>query len=247
MKHRFLPELPLYSQCISCGYVNEVPATIPATCSGCAEILSSSYVWFPDTMYEYVILLKDYDSRPPTEFRIEYLKAQAEANMMEYFTSMTEPEFNPTSDWKPITVLLFRSLFELLLEHFLWKVAWIRCLPSPDAEKFADYVLDSEWRISARLSKVYSTVTDHNWQDDIIQLGYQRLDKLLKETAKVRNDFAHGNPLAGSAKTEMPKQVMQSIPDLFNLFIKLANMHFHPRALQLRDLRIESIHRDTAG
>jgi len=247
MKHRFLPELPVYSQCISCGYVDEVPDTIPATCSGCGQTLSSGYIWFPDTVYEYVILLKDYDARPPTEFRAEYFEAQAEDNVMEYFTSTTEPEFNPTSDWKPVTILLFRSLFELLLEHFLWKVTWIHCLPSPDAEKFADYVLDSEWRVSARLAKVYSTVTNHKWREDITQLGYQQLDKLLQETAKVRNDFVHGNPLAGHATPELPNRVVQAIPELFSLFVKLANMHFHPRALQLRDLRIETMHTNTAG
>jgi len=97
------------------------------------------------------------------------------------------------------------------------------------------------------LAKVYSTVTNHKWREDITQLGYQQLDKLLQETAKVRNDFVHGNPLAGHATPELPNRVVQAIPELFSLFVKLANMHFHPRALQLRDLRIETMHTNTAG
>jgi hypothetical protein len=239
MKHRFLPELPLYIQCVGCGYVDESPDIPSSHCQGCGEVLSVSEIWFPDAAYEYAILIEDYDTRPPTDFRKKYFEAVAEENHMEYFCSMTEPEFKPTDDWKPITVLLFRSLFEILLEHFLWKTAWTYCLPSPDAERLASHILDSSWTVSSRISKVYSGVTGHKWKDDIEHLGRQNIGDLLKITADIRNDFIHGNPLAGHQEISLPNRARKAVPELFALFAELANLHIHPRALILRGLKIE--------
>lgn len=237
MRHRFLPELPLYIQCVGCGYIDEAPLEQSFQCRGCGKSFSTSYLWFPDAAYEFAIILADYDARLVSHFRQQYFDAQAVENSMEYFASMTEPEIKPTNDWKPITIILFRSLFELLLEHFLWKVAWIYWLPASDAEVSADAILEKHWTVSSRLNKVYLSVTGHKWKDDVIRLRHQDLAKLLDRTAKVRNEFVHGNPLAGHKDPNLSTKARQALPELFTLFVELANLHFHPRAVQLRDMK----------
>lgn len=239
MRHRFLSNLPLYIQCSGCGYVDKTPETHPSSCQGCNNVLNQGYMWFPDSAYEYAILIEDYHSRPISDLRQQYFEAVAEENLMDYFCSTSEPIPSPTTDWKPITILLFRSLFEVLLEHFLWKIIWTSCLPSPDAERIAEHILNTSWTVSSRINKVYSDITGHKWRDDILQLNHKNLNELLKQTADIRNDFVHSNPFAGHADPHLSDRCRASIPELFELFSELSNLHIYPKTLQLRDLKIE--------
>ena len=79
MKHKLLSNIPIYHQCISCGYIEKSMAIENGNfpnCSGCGEEFSRSYIWFPDITYEYTIMIKDYYLREPSMLRKEYFNAQ---------------------------------------------------------------------------------------------------------------------------------------------------------------------------
>lgn len=236
MKHRFLPNLPLYLQCKSCGFVYETPDRL-SLCPACKQEMSA-YEWFPNFIYDYVIMLEDYHLHSPTQMRQDYFKAVKADNWMEYWCSVTSPKYFPSEDLKPITILLFRSIFEALLAHFLWKKIWVSLLPSPDAERYADLVLNNEQSVSKRLFNIYPRVTGNKWINDLNRMGYSSLNKLLQDTARIRNEFIHENPHAGY-HLNVGNQARQSIPILFACFVNLANLYIHPRCLQLRKLKWE--------
>lgn len=158
---------------------------------------------------------------------------------MEYFTSSNEPVFQPTTDWKPVTILIFRSLFELLLDHLLWKLIRVQLLPSFHAEDYASFILSRFPNVSSKRDKCYKFVTGNKWAADIERFGYKDLDNLLKKTVKIRNEFIHENPLAGHNNLSLADNVRQMIPDLFEYFVKLANEYQHPYAKQLCKLEIK--------
>ena len=235
MKHRFLGHITFYSSCLSCGYVDEAPADVTTlvNCKGCGRPPDQFEIWFPDTAYQYVMLLEDYHQRPISQLRKDYFEAVREENAYSYWCAQQEPEFKPTDDWQPITILLYRSLFELLLNHFLWKMVYVQLLPSPDAGHYAGFIVDQLSDVNERLGKGYKFITQSRWNDDIKELGYTGLNQLLRETVKVRNEFVHENPLAGHTDLTLAERAKKSVPQLFELFVKLANKYFHPRAKQL--------------
>ena len=236
LKHRFLPNIPIYWQCVSCGYVDEFSEGLQnhlPECQGCKKQSSEYYEWFPDIVYDYAILLEDYHFRQPTLLRQEYLKTVAIDNAMQYWCSSTEPEFRPTNDLKPITILLFRTIFEILIKHFLWKHIYVSLLPSPDAERYASFILNKDVSVSNQIKSLYPFVTGNKWRIDLDKLGYSRLNNLLIKTAQVRNEFIHENPYSEHEETNLAEQARNAIPELFACFVKLANLHIHPRCLQL--------------
>ncbi|MFE4105813.1 hypothetical protein [Almyronema epifaneia] len=199
------------------------------------------YAWFPDTAYEYAILLEDYHSREPSELRKKYFEATHEDNMYQYFASQEPPVFEPTSDWQPITILLFRSIYELLLDHLLWKLIRIELSPSGSAEDYACFVMSQFSSVSAKKDKCYKFVTGNKWSDDIKEFKAQNLDALLEESVKVRNEFIHRNPLAGSNNQDLADRSREAIPDLFELFVKLANKYYYPVAKDLSYIEIKRV------
>ncbi len=56
MKHRFLSKLPIYQESPCCGYVDE-ELLENKVCKRCGETINEVYCWFPDSAYEYVVLL----------------------------------------------------------------------------------------------------------------------------------------------------------------------------------------------
>lgn len=198
--------------------------------------------WFPDTAYEYAVMLEDYHQRPASEMRRAYFEAVAEQNLVDYYTASSEPIPGPTEDWKPVSVLLFRSIFELLLDHLIWKVVWVQLLPSADAPRYADFLLDRFRGASERTQRLYPFVTGSPWQHDLDRLQFSRVGLVIVEAAKVRNSFLHLNPFAGHHEEGVADRVRASVPDLFKMFATLANEYYHPRVVALR--RIQNVGHD---
>lgn len=241
MGHSFLPYIPIYYQCTSCGYVEGSCLGLDDVkwkCSKCNLLVPSRYLWFPDTIYEYAIMIEDYFTRCPSKRREKYFETQKEENAYEFWCSMDQPEFKPVEDWKPITILLFRSLFESLIEHFLWNLIYVEILPSVQAEKYAAYILNENQGIGRRVNKTYLNITGNTLKKDMIELGYEELYRLLLKTARIRNEFIHNNPHAGYEDINLSKHVKESVPALISVFVKLANKYIHPVCLRLRDIKI---------
>jgi len=231
----------MYNSCVTCGFVQEVSRD--KQCEGCGESLYITREWFPDSVYEYVMLLEDYHQRPTSKLRKKYFKAVQEDNEWTAWFEGPESKLNPTQDWQPITILLYRSLFEKLIDHFLWKVMYVHLLPSGNAEAYAYFILDQLPTVSDKIGKGYRFVTNgKKWKDDLKELGFESLDHLLIQTAKVRNEWVHENPVAGYGDLELAQKARESIPSLIELFVKLANKYFHPVALALS--KIDIVHRD---
>lgn len=237
MKHRFLPHITIYVSCAICGYVQAAPVDEVRECGGCGKKLVSIQEWFPDSVYDYVVLLEDYHQRPVSKLRQEYFEAVKEDNdWAAWFEG--ETNFNPTQDWQPITILLFRSLFEKLLDIFLWRMAYIQLLPSAYSESYADFILERLPTVSEKIGKGYKLVANRKWKDDLKELGFESLDQLLVQTAKVRNEWVHESPIAGHTVLDLAEKARESIPSMIELFVQLANKYYHPLAVSLSKIEI---------
>jgi hypothetical protein len=238
MKHRFLPNIAIYISCAICGFVQESPSDKDEKCAGCGEPLILVHDWFPDSVYEYALLLEDYHQRPVSKLREEYFDAVKEDNeWVAWFEGPESPQ-NPTQDWQPITILLFRMLFEKFIVHLLWRIMYIQLLPSDYAESYPYFILDQLSTINDKIGKGYKFVTDRKWKDDLKELGFEHLDQILIQTARIRNAWVHEDPIAGHNNTILAEQARIAIPSMFELFVQLANKYFHPLALSLSKIDI---------
>lgn len=239
LRHPFVHHLPHYAETPCCGFV-QVAGTLPgARCKACSTPLQIWRPWFPKEVYEYAVILEDYHARPPSELRERYFEATAEDNAFQCWCAESPPELLPTQDWKPVTIMIFRTLFELLLEQFLWRVIHIQLSPSKHAGAHASFELDSAIGVTERFGRLYRFVTDSRWSSDLERLGYSDIDSLLKRTAKTRNAFLHENPYAGGKDRGLAQQSRDNVPRLLELFVHLANEYYHPRAKELRSLEAE--------
>jgi hypothetical protein len=126
----------------------------------------------------------------------------------------------------------------LLLDHFLWKLIRVQLLPSPDAERYAVLMIEQYRSVPAKTGKLYSFVTGNKWNKDLTRIGYSGLNNLLQSSGVIRNAFVHQNPLAGHEDPQFADQLRLAVPDLFDLFVKLANEYHCPRAKLLSRERI---------
>lgn len=229
MRHLFVHDLPHYVESLCCGFV-QVASTKPgAECKACGTPLQRWRPWFPEEIYEYAVILEDYNERTPSELRERYFQATAEDNAFEYWCATEPPEFAPTADWKPVTVLLFRTIFELLLEQFLWRIVHAQVTPSAYAADYATFVLDGTRGAMERLKRLYSFVTASRWSKDLTRLGFSDVDDLLMRAARTRNSFLHEDPHAGHEDEDLAQEARNKIPRLLDLFAHLANEYYHPR------------------
>lgn len=234
MQPDLLHQIPIYGECLYCGYVEQ--DLLSKACLGCGTRSSETRSWFPESAYEYVILLEDYHAQTPSSILTNYF----EDNLYDMWTS-GNPISKPTSDWKPITILLFRSLFELLLDHCLWKLIRVQLCPSPHADDYAYFVLKQFSSISAKKDRCYPFVTQSKWKEDVKKFGFQELDDLLDKAQKIRNQFIHNDPNAGHLVTDFSDSIRGKIPDLFSLFVRIANEYHHPYANDLSKIEIKRI------
>jgi hypothetical protein len=237
MQHDLLEHLPLYEECLYCSYIDQDLSG--KKCAVCGIQSRETRLWFPEEAYEYVVLLEDYHLKEPSSILQEYLRD----NEWDFWTS-GNPQKKPIADWKPMTILLFRSLFELLLEHCLWKLIRVHLFLSPYATDYANFILKQFSSVTSKKDKCYKFVTGNKWKDDMKRLGYQDLDRLLDQAAVMRNDFIHADPTAGSSVVELANSLRDKVPDLFELFAKIANEYHHPHASDLSKIEIRKIEED---
>jgi hypothetical protein len=167
MRHVFVHHLPHYAESLCCGFV-QVACTTPAgKCQACGTRLSTWRPWFPDEVYEYAVILEDYHGRPPSELRERYFQATVEDNAFQYWCATSPPQFGPTAEWKPVSILLFRAIFEVLLDQFLWRVMHAQVAPSDYAKEYATFLIDRTRGLAERLGSLYKFVTGNKWSNDL--------------------------------------------------------------------------------
>ncbi|NJN71882.1 MAG: hypothetical protein HC799_03230 [Limnothrix sp. RL_2_0] len=229
--------IPYYQECLYCGYVDRNLAG--QKCPGYGVVSDETVAHFPESAYEYVILLEDYYQQKPSKVLEEYF----EENILEMWTSGNpRVKEKPISDWKPMMVILFRSLFELLLDHCLWKLIRVQLCPSPHSKEYAYFLLKQFPSVSAKQGKCYPFVTQSKWKEDLKKFGFQDLDELLKEAARIRNEFIHADdPTSGHHTTDFPERLRSEVPNLFTLFVQIANEYYHPYAEELSKIEVHQI------
>jgi hypothetical protein len=178
--------------------------------------------------YEYAVLIEDQYQRPISQARSAYFDLVKQDNSWERWMEGGKGD-PPEEEWHPLVVLLFWSLCEYLLNHFLWKVAAIRLHPSKDAAVFGEFLLERARNVRQKL-ELYQFLTGAKWKDDVRRLGFEELDRDILLSSAVRNDFVHQNPHAGARSPELPGRLPAHVPRVFALFKELSNAHFHPRA-----------------
>lgn len=234
MKHDFLNEIEIYVESPCCGWIGVIAdPTTAQKCAGCDKQLDFWKEWFPEAAYEYAILLEDYHHRPPSDLRTRYFQSVERDNWREYWCSSTPPEFGPTVDWKPTTILLFRSLFELLLDHLLWRLLFIQLLPSSHAGRYPEFIAEQFRSVSSKQGKLYSFITGNTWKYDLDRFGFGDVYNLLQKSGEIRNTFIHEDPLAGHADADLAEQLHVVTPKLFALFARIANEYYHVRCKEL--------------
>jgi hypothetical protein len=238
MRHVFVHHLPHYAESLCCGFV-QVACTTPAgKCQACGTRLSTWRPWFPDEVYEYAVILEDYHGRPPSELRERYFQATVEDNAFQYWCATSPPQFGPTAEWKPVSILLFRAIFEVLLDQFLWRVMHAQVAPSDYAKEYATFLIDRTRGLAERLGSLYKFVTGNKWSNDLKRLGFSDIDDLLLRAARTRNAFLHENPHAGHQDQGLAQEVRDSVARLLELFARLANEYYHPRAKALCGVQV---------
>lgn len=214
--------------CPACAHIPDDGLTAGQRCGGCDTAVLTCYEAFPAMAYEYAVLIEDQYQRPISQVRKAYFELVKHDNSWERWMEGGKGNF-PEEEWHPLVVLLFWSLYEYLLNHFLWKVATIRLHPSKDAAVFGEFLLERARNTHQKL-ELYQFLTSAKWKDDVRRLGFDELDRDIWLASAVRNEFVHQNPHAGARSSELPDRLRAQVPRLFALFKDLSNAHFHPRA-----------------
>jgi len=89
-----------------------------------------------------------------------------------------------------LIVLLFWSLFESLMERLLKDK--LKNMP----ENIRDYLLKKNSTISARMNEFYKLLFGYTFKNDLEQIGYSAIYKLLIKVQDRRNKFIHDHPAA---------------------------------------------------
>ena len=114
----------------------------------------------------------------------------------EWFRPMTEADrYGSTGEEdgpsaRAIVVLVFWSYFETRIERLFRETAV--GLP----KRVMEYLLDRHGSVGARLDRFYRVVFSTTYWAELHDLGYGKVEGLLRKVQKCRNDFAHGEPEA---------------------------------------------------
>lgn len=130
-------------------------------------------------------------------------------------------------------VVFFCTLGEVLLGHFLVECMLAHRLPpAVRARLLADNLSARQ-----RVSRLFRSLTGETWNDAIARVGrehskdFGRTLTFYREVTRRRNQLLHsGNAWAVAA--DMPKQCLQRLPILLDLYCALHNAFVHPTYLR---------------
>jgi hypothetical protein len=129
-----------------------------------------------------------------------------------------------------VTLVVFCTLGEVLLERFLWNLMGALNIPPRVLER----LLDDHQFPKDRAYKLFPSLTGEKWQDAVkfvssdSGVDFEKVLKFYFKTREPRNLFLHkGNRFV--LTSSMPKEILQNTAPLLDLFVRLHNRYIHEK------------------
>ena len=200
-----------------CGYCKIVDrddkrGIVGHPCSNCGKPSPDGMWYFPVQIHSLINLMQEqYHLQPPTNTQKRYI---------------LEAEEVPTH--QIAVIILFCTLWEVLIDHFLVNLMSALKLPESVAERL---LADHKYR-DGRIGKLFPSLTGDKWADIMAELTSQseldfiETEKFYLRVRDARNEFLHkGNSWAIAA--QMPEQCLRNLWPSLSLFVSLHN-HYVP-------------------
>lgn len=127
------------------------------------------------------------------------------------------------------TVLFFCALREALLSHFLLAHLREQDVPAPLVTR----LMDDNKLAGQKFGPLFHSVVGVSWKAAVAALSEETgidfgpVSSLMKEAAGIRNSFLHEGQ-AWLASPALATACVDSLPQLFQLFVALHNQRIHP-------------------
>ncbi len=217
IKHQKLSTLlSFFMICTSCEIVDrdDERITVGYKCPRCEVAGNGGRNYFPTSVHSLIDLMQEF----------YHLKNDADEDL-------EVPSNQKEENHQLAVVILFCTLVEVLLQHFLERLMSKMELP----QKIQERLLNDNMNVQQRVQKLFPTLTGAEWNETIeklsegVELDYFETIKFCKYAAKKRNLFLHrGNKWA--IPKDMPEKCIRQIWPTVNLFISLHNEFIAKRA-----------------
>ncbi len=134
------------------------------------------------------------------------------------------------------TILLFCTLREALLNHFLQRLLFAQRVPVPIIKKLFD-----DNKLANQKFKLFQAVVGKEWNEAVSvastteNCNFAQISDLMKVSAEIRNKFMH-EARGWDATREVATDCVNGLKPLFNLFVVLHNIYICPH---LREAFVE--------
>jgi hypothetical protein len=195
--------------CTSCKIVDRdhERITVGHLCQNCGVASKGGRGFFPMSVHSLIDLMQDfYHLRHPSEEGAEMSNSARK------------------SDHQLAIVILFCTLGEVLLQHFLETLMSNMGL----SQQIQERLLSDNMFVRQRTQKVFPTLTGAKWNETIgklsgkVELNYIETIEFYKHPVEKRNYFLHrGSKWA--IPRDMPEKCIRQIWPILNLFVSLHN------------------------
>jgi len=201
--------LSFFMICTSCKIIDRdhERITVGYQCPRCGVAGHGGRNYFPTSVHSLIDLMQEFyhlKNVPDEDFEIQ--SNQKEGNH------------------QLAVVILFCTLVEVLLQHFLERLMSSIGL-SP---KIQERLLNDNMNVQQRVQKLFLALTDAKWKETIeklserVDLDYVKTIEFYKQASEKRNYFLHrGNKWA--IPKDMPEKCLLEIWPTVNLFVSLHN------------------------
>lgn len=201
--------LSFFMICASCKIVDSDMNRMEVgyKCQKCGVASAGATNHFPITVHNLIDLMQEfYHLKHGTDEDSEVPNTQKEGNH------------------QLAVVILFCTLGEVLLQHFLERLMTNMGLP----QRIQERLLNDNINVQQRVKKLFQTLTGAKWNKTIeklserVELDYVETSKFFKDVAEKRNLFLHrGNKWV--IPKDMPEKCLRQIWPIINLFVLLHN------------------------
>lgn len=202
--------------CTSCEIVDRdhERITVGHLCQNCGVASKGGRGFFPMSVHSLIDLMQDfYHLRHPSEEDAEMSNSGRK------------------SDHQLAIVILFCTLGEVLLQHFLVNLMSKMVISNNIQER----LLNDNMYVQQRIQKLFPTLTGAKWSKTVeklsetVELNYMEAMEIYKDAVEKRNYFLHrGNIWA--IPRDMPEKCIRQIWPIVNLFVSLHNEFIAKRA-----------------
>ena len=181
-------------------------------CSKCGEPSRAGRSYFSISVYSLINLMQEF-------YHAKY-KITDEDSIY---------ELQDADNAKLAVIIFFTTLREVLMNNFLRQMEIAFDLP----ESVSKRLFSDNRTYNKKMNKLFPSLTGMKWKKAIAEINkkdnidYQKVDRFVERVVKVRNDFLHKG-IKYVIKPEMPKECIQYILPLLNLYVALHNKFVFP-------------------